>query len=232
MGEPKIRFPKWVEPPVHPVNTAPMMSDAELDELAADIKKHGLQEPIVYWRDNREAKNGSEGPFPTFLLDGRNRREALRRLGIEDPRKAKFGNLVATTVRFVDAIKQTFALGAGGKTSSKWEIEVDPATFHLSMNVHRRHLTPEQRRWEVKRLIARDPNASNKSIAREVGAGIKTVKAVRLEITGKARPTTAPAAHHRGHQSASDKVKCGNRQAGRRSSRHRRANKARSKRAP
>src|SRR5262245_41932856 len=51
----------YVNAPVHPVNTLPMMSDAELDELAADIKKNGLQEPITYWMDNREAANGEKG---------------------------------------------------------------------------------------------------------------------------------------------------------------------------
>jgi hypothetical protein len=35
----------WRDPVVHPAAEAlPMTSDAELDELAADIKTHGLQE--------------------------------------------------------------------------------------------------------------------------------------------------------------------------------------------
>jgi len=38
---------------VHPVAAMlPMMRDAEIDELAADIKENGLIEPIVYWCDN------------------------------------------------------------------------------------------------------------------------------------------------------------------------------------
>ena len=43
----------------------PMMSDAELDEFAADIKANGLLDPIILWRDNREEANGATGPFPT-----------------------------------------------------------------------------------------------------------------------------------------------------------------------
>jgi ParB-like chromosome segregation protein Spo0J len=56
---------------VHPVaELFPMMSDEELDDLAADIKANGQQQPIV--RD----ENG-------LLIDGRNREEACRRAGVE-----------------------------------------------------------------------------------------------------------------------------------------------------
>ena len=59
-----------------------MMGDAELPQnLAANIKASGLQEPVILWRDNREAANGSKGPFPVYLLDGRNRLAALKLLG-------------------------------------------------------------------------------------------------------------------------------------------------------
>lgn len=47
----------------------PMMSDSELDELAADIAQNGLLEPIVE----------HEGQ----VLDGRNREEACARAGVE-----------------------------------------------------------------------------------------------------------------------------------------------------
>lgn len=62
------------ELPVHPAaDIFPMLDGEELDELAADIKANGLQFPIVTGRHNGE----------TVLVDGRNRREACRRAGVE-----------------------------------------------------------------------------------------------------------------------------------------------------
>lgn len=53
----------------------PMMPSHEIDALAADIKKHGQRVPIVVYGGK--------------ILDGRNRDEACRRLGIE-PRMVQF----------------------------------------------------------------------------------------------------------------------------------------------
>jgi hypothetical protein len=56
---------------VHPAaEHNPMLSDEALDRLAADIKANDLREPITFTPDGQ-------------LLDGRNRAEACRRLGIE-----------------------------------------------------------------------------------------------------------------------------------------------------
>jgi hypothetical protein len=56
--------------PVHPAaDVFPMLPDEELDDLVADIKAHGLLQPII-------VKAGA-------LIDGRNRREACRRAGVE-----------------------------------------------------------------------------------------------------------------------------------------------------
>lgn len=55
---------------VHPAaDIFPMLADDELDDLAADIKAHGLLHAIV-------VKDG-------VLIDGRNRLEACRRAGVE-----------------------------------------------------------------------------------------------------------------------------------------------------
>lgn len=58
--------------PVHPsAEIFPMMADAEIDTMAADIKANGLRFPIVL-----DEEQGS-------ILDGRNRREACRRAGVK-----------------------------------------------------------------------------------------------------------------------------------------------------
>jgi hypothetical protein len=56
--------------PVHPAAAVfPMLPDDELDALAADITEHGLRYPLIVKDEH--------------LIDGRNRREACRRAGIE-----------------------------------------------------------------------------------------------------------------------------------------------------
>jgi ParB-like chromosome segregation protein Spo0J len=83
----------------------------------------------------------------------------------------------------------------------------DALTFVVSTNLHRRHLTPAQRREVVAALLKQDPKRSNRQVAEQAKADHKTVGAVRekLEATGeipqlkettgkdgKARPTSAP----------------------------------------
>jgi ParB/RepB/Spo0J family partition protein len=61
------------EIPVHPAAEAfPMMDEEELEELAADIKANGLQQPLVVHELGGEP----------VLVDGRNRREACLRAGV------------------------------------------------------------------------------------------------------------------------------------------------------
>lgn len=55
---------------IHPIaNVFPMMSSSEFEALKADIKEHGLREPIVFWKN--------------MLVDGRNRLKACEEIGIE-----------------------------------------------------------------------------------------------------------------------------------------------------
>lgn len=97
--------PNSVRLKVHPAaELFPMMTDGELDELAADIKTHGQSHPIIVTSGN-------------LVLDGRNRLEACRRAGVEPE-------------------------------VLMWDREddgVSPAEWVLSENMHRRHLTPDQR---------------------------------------------------------------------------------------
>ena len=146
------------------------MSDVEIDELAKDIEKNGLLEPIIIWVDNRKEANGAKPPFSQYLLDGRNRLEALRRLGITGPHHKRPGG----GVRYFNAIKQC----VGGKCS--WETDTDPEVYVLSANVHRRHLTTEQKHEAIAAFIKADPKASDSRIA-------KTLKVVSDKTVAKVR---------------------------------------------
>lgn len=65
--------------PIHPAAEAfEMLPSDELDELAEDIKENGLQYPIII---KPLVLNGDDEPR-TYLIDGRNRREACRRAGV------------------------------------------------------------------------------------------------------------------------------------------------------
>lgn len=99
---------------VHPAADAfPMMTDAELNNLAEDIKANGLQNPIVFWDGSGEQTIYDDG---LFLLDGRNRLEAIERAG------CSFEYWDKKTLLHVH----------------------DPVAAIIGLNIHRRHLTKEQ----------------------------------------------------------------------------------------
>lgn len=182
----------WQYPPVHPAaEKLPLMSDSEIDALAADIKKDmTLYQPIIIWVDNRAAANGAEGPFPEYTLDGRNRIEAMRRLGYTDPRDVycPYPGLSGKCVRYVKAIcKVGTAAPDLSKITEHWQPDVDPELYVLSANVYRRHLTPEQRRDAIARYIKLDPTASDRKVARTLNVGHPLVAEVRQEASENGR---------------------------------------------
>ncbi len=177
----------WATLPVHSAaDKLPMMSDAELEALAADIKANGLLEPIVVWEDNTEAAKGGEGPFPTYLLDGRNRLAALKLLGITDPHDAPTGKGAnygsGWAVKTHKALLPTTSCGA---STPKWLPEVNPVTYVLSRNVHRRHLTSEQKRQAIAAFIKADPTTSDRTVAKELGVDNKTAAKVRADLEAR-----------------------------------------------
>lgn len=102
----------------------PMMTDAEIDDLAEDIKAHGQSHPITIWQGK--------------ILDGRNRNEACRRAGIKP--------------RLVEWVPH------GGSQS--------PTQWVLSENLHRRHLTVDQRAliaMEASALFAQEAKARQRA---------------------------------------------------------------------
>ena len=64
---------------VHPfADKFPLMADDELAALGADIVANGLKHPIVFWDTNKGTPE-----FQRFLIDGRNRLEAMERVGLD-----------------------------------------------------------------------------------------------------------------------------------------------------
>jgi hypothetical protein len=123
--------------PVHPcADVFPMLSEPELDALAADIKANSLRSPIVLWQD--------ETASCYWVLDGRNRLEALERLGVaipDDPQEAV--DIPRNPREGEDPSDATVYCRIFILANDGVQID-DPARFVISLNITRRHLTKEQ----------------------------------------------------------------------------------------
>jgi hypothetical protein len=171
--------------PVHPAaDLFPMMSPDELRELGEDIRKNQqLQTPIVLIGVDKSPIR-IEGR-PVALLDGRNRLDALELSGhridfelVSDddrrgPRWYALGQQIGIAV-FSVAIR----LVVLSKTA-------DPYAHVLSLNVHRRHLTAEQKREIIAKVLKAKPGQSNLAIAKQVKADDKTVASVRRDLEAR-----------------------------------------------
>jgi DNA-binding Lrp family transcriptional regulator len=127
--------------PFHPLaGIFPLMEGAEFEELVADIKAHGLREPIVL--------------HECLILDGRNRYRACIKAGVEP-------SFVPSTL---------------------WVLNDDPAGYVISANIRRRHLTTEQKRDLIAKLLKAAPEKSNRQIAKATGVSHPHVAKVRTEL--------------------------------------------------
>jgi ParB-like chromosome segregation protein Spo0J len=142
----------------------------ELRELADDIKKNGIQQPIVLWSPTRFP---GRDPKEKYLLDGRNRLDALELAFADDPERL--------AEKIDDALYPDPENGArllGG--------EVDPWDFVISANAHRRHLTRDQKRELVEKLLKARPERSDRATARLAGFSDKTVGGIRRTLERRA----------------------------------------------
>jgi hypothetical protein len=204
-GKPEVSKPKsWRKVlPVHPAaELFPLMSEAELRELGEDIKKNGLNSPIHLWTPGDFAEKDS----PVYLLDGRNRLDAMELVG-HQPHVWLQESIRRFNRRFsTSELRTTFHYGSNRNRNSPGGV-TDPYDYVISANIQRRHLTAEQRRELIASVLKAKPEQSNRQIAKQVKADDKTVAKVRTELEataeipqlkatvgkdGKARPAKRP----------------------------------------
>jgi hypothetical protein len=133
----------------------PELGVAELAELGADIKAHGLQVNIVLIEEG-----GKE-----LLLDGISRLDAIESAGI---------NLIED-----GKLDRTLGLGAGPRV--RVVKDVDPYELALSLNLRRRHLNREERAAIIAKIIARSPEKSDRQFAKAIGVDHHTIARARAK---------------------------------------------------
>jgi ParB-like chromosome segregation protein Spo0J len=147
----------------HPLaDIFPPMEGAEFEELVADIKANGLREKIDLYQGK--------------IADGRNRYRALLRLGIEPSADQK--------EYFRKAL---YTHSAGGEIAPhEQDNDARVRAYIISKNIHRRHLTADQRRDLIAKLVKAQPEKSDRQVAALVKASPTTVGTVRakMEATG------------------------------------------------
>jgi DNA-binding Lrp family transcriptional regulator len=139
---------------VHPAaDLFPLMGADELRELAVDIKANGLHEKVKIIETPKEQM---------ILIDGRNRLDAMELAGIP--------------------------IFSRGRTELNPDIaelvpdETDPVSYVIGVNINRRHLTCEQKRDLIAKLMKMAPEKSDRQIAAQTKASPSTVGKVRKEL--------------------------------------------------
>jgi hypothetical protein len=155
---------------VHPAaEQFDLLPKGELLELGLDIIANGMTSPIAVWVDWPTTK----GAKPTYqLLDGRNRLDSIEAAGgeIEIVLGKKDIEIWANDVEG-DIPRPVLVDGL-----------TDPYDFVISANVHRRHLSAEQRRDRIINRLKADPTKSDRKIAKQTGSNRTTVGQVRKEL--------------------------------------------------
>jgi hypothetical protein len=158
--------------PIHPAaELFPLLPAEELQALADDVKANGLLTPVSLI----ETPDGD-----VMLLEGRCRLDALERNGML-PGSVK--EMLKDGIAFMEPP------------------DTDPFDFVKSANIHRRHLTIDQKREAVDRLLKLDPGISDRTIGALAKVDNKTV-AVRRRLMEASEeiPQTPSRVDSKGHR--------------------------------
>jgi hypothetical protein len=155
---------------IHPAaELFPRMSEVELAALGKDIKKNGLTSPIVLWSDGRS---------PERLLDGRSRLDAIE-IAIGP---VEIGASSLTAGKDFLAVNKVIVL----------DRSVDPYAYVISANIHRRHLSIEDKDGLIVKVLQADPTRRENTALR---GEIEELKARLLDIPdflNRTKRTTHP----------------------------------------
>jgi hypothetical protein len=194
---------------VHPAaDEYPLLRESDpaaFRALVEDIRAHGMHMSITFWNDG--------------VLDGRNRLDLLAEIGAlglepkydEDDEDAEDDEHLAFVKEF-DGVAWVPLPEYQHRRIDQWseKVEGDPYAIAASYNIHRRMLTPEEKRARIASLLARDPHKTDRQIGRETGSSPTTVGAVRKEEEGAGRVSSVDTrVDPRGYKQPATKPKAG-----------------------
>jgi hypothetical protein len=158
----------------------PRPSEAELKELAEDIKLNGQCVPIAVCK--------SADGKTLAVVDGVSRLDAMALTGLLNVNSEDELCIGKELVRFT-------------------AVTGDPYAFALSANIHRRHLTAELKRDLIEKLLKAKPEQSDRQIAKQTktsptwvgkirkeaeAAGDVSTVDTRIDTRGRKQPSTKP----------------------------------------
>ena len=147
---------------------------------------------MTSWRDSIPVHPLADS-FP-MMSDGELKElaEDIRKNGQREPAVFIEIDGVRTLIDGRHRLEACAMIGREARTTTATELKDDAAirAFIISHNVHRRHLTPEERQKRLEAAIVADPTASARAIGEKVGVDKNKVVKVRkkLESTGAVSP--------------------------------------------
>jgi hypothetical protein len=173
--------------PIHPAaDLFPRMSADEVRALSEEIKKSGPKSPIVLWSPGYSGDGVKDRP--RFVLDGIRGLDAMELVGIQfltdqGAPTALYGARFRTEHGKQQLHYMTISCRRSGAIGGpRTEFKTEPYSCVISANIHRRHLTAEQKRELIAELIKATPEKSDRQITERVKASPTTVGAVPAAV--------------------------------------------------